>query len=229
MVIGSYEKCIMKTLKSKIITGLFGTADYHTHIRLRPIIKYAKKSKLSGKFLEIGCGTGVVAFELNRRGCIKSYTGIDMNNKQINTAQKIKIALNTDNIVFVRENAFDFLDKMNEKDWDYVILYDFLEHIPEPERFLEDLNKRIGNVKKYIVSVPTPKYPKVFGRQWHESIGHLVDGYNKIDIDRFFRKINLKCEYFEYNTGLLGNVGAYIFYHTGGDSSKNTIFFNNAI
>lgn len=213
MIIGSYEWCIKKRLVSKLLTKFCGTIDYHTHIRLKPIIKYAKEEKLFGSFIEIGCGRGDVAFELNRRGHVESYIGIDMDNKAIKIARKIKYALGIDNITFISENAFDFLNKSFEKSYDYVILYDFLEHIPKPEQFLEDLEKSIGGVKKYIVSVPTPRYPKVFGRKFHESIGHLVDGYNKSNLDYFFDKIDYRCEYFKYNTGFFGNIGAYIFYH----------------
>lgn len=109
--------------------------------------------------------------------------------------------------------------------YDYVVLYDFIEHISNPEKFLEDLDCRLGSTKKavYFVSVPTPIYPKVFGRRFHESIGHLVDGYTKSEVDGLFEKIGYKSAYSEYNTGLLGNTGAWIFYHLKGKVHKRVL------
>lgn len=73
--------------------------------------------------------------------------------------------------------------------------------------------------------MPTPNYPKVFGRKFHESIGHLVDGYHKSELDGLFKKINYKSDYFEYNTGLFGNIGAYIFYHAKKKVHSRILYF----
>jgi len=204
-----------KNVIKKWIRKLFGTVDYHSHVRLRPIIKYAKKKKVYGSFLEIGCGNGIIAFELNRRGHLESYVGLDMNKDAIDEAVKVKKCLKESKITFLAEDAFKFLDSVDKnKKYDYVILYDFIEHIYSPEEFLKDLLNHLGNDKAiFLVSVPTPNYPKVFGRKFHESIGHLVDGYHKNELDALFEKINYKAEYYQYNTGLFGNIGAYIFYH----------------
>ena len=72
--------------------------------------------------------------------------------------------------------------------------------------------------------MPTPNYPKVFGEKFHKLIGHLIDGYKKSELDDLFAKVNYENIYFEYNTGLIGNIGAYIYYH-GIDKVKILLYF----
>lgn len=229
MVIGSYETCIKKGILRKAFTKICGTLDFHSHIRLRPLIKYLKRKKICGNFLEIGCGSGLVAFELSRRGYVSSYIGIDTSEKCIDRAVLIRDSLNIDNIIFLRKNAFEFLNSAEAKDKkpDYVILYDFIEHIPTPEKFVKELLNCIGNDwgGTFIVSVPTPNYPKVFGEKFHKEIGHLVDGYKKNELDELFASVGYKNIYFEYSTGLLGNIGAYIYYHVEGKIKRILLYF----
>ena len=217
MVIGNYGVGKNDNFCSKIFTKIFGVVDYHTHIRLNPIIDYANRNGIYGNFLEIGCGEGIIAFELNRRGHVKRYLGLDMNDNAISKAKKTKKILGHRNVTFLCEDALKFLNSSDVKmNIDYVVLYDFIEHIHNPGKFLKNLYKCIGEDgegKTFLVSVPTPNYPKVFGRKFHESIGHVVDGYKKRDLDKLFEKIGYKPYYFEYNTGLFGNIGAFIFYH----------------
>lgn len=72
--------------------------------------------------------------------------------------------------------------------------------------------------------MPTPNYPKVFGEKFHKSIGHLIDGYRKSELDILFEMIKFKNIYFEYNTGLIGNIGAYFYYHSI-DKVKILLYF----
>ena len=97
--------------------------------------------------MEIGCGSGLVAFELSRREYVCSYTGIDMNAECIDRALLIRDTLNLNNISFIQKNAFEFLNSIDSKDkkFDYVILYDFIEHIPDPEKFVKDLLRCLGD------------------------------------------------------------------------------------
>ncbi len=216
MVFGSYEYCNKQGIR-KLFTKIFGTTDYHSHIRLKPIVKYFRQINNERNCLEIGCGVGQVAFELNRRNLLDSYIGVDMNNEYINRAITIKNKMHYKNIQFVQQDAFSFLDSMStkNKNFNYIILYDFIEHILEPDIFLNNLLKSLGDNFKgaFIVSVPTHNYPKIFGQKFHKQIGHLVDGYNKRELDELFYKLNFKNVYYEYNTGLIGNIGAYFYYH----------------
>lgn len=198
--------------------GVLGTSDFHAHIRLKPILKLCKRNYFKNKnIIEIGCGGGIIAFEfLKEMGDQFHYTGIDLDKKNIACANKIRESVNGRNLNFICADAFDYLETMQKKKIDIVILYDFLEHIKTPEIFLKELDKRIHNPDViYLISVPTHKYRKVFGEDFHKRVGHVVDGYNKKEMERIFSNIGKKTFYVSYNTGLIGNIGAYLFYNLG--------------
>ena len=198
--------------------GVLGTSDFHAHIRLKPILKLCKKNYFKNKnILEIGCGSGIIAFEFMKIMHDRfHYIGIDLDRKNIACANKIKEAVNGNHLSFVCADAFAYLDMMQKKVIDIVILYDFLEHIKKPDLFLEELNKKINNPNAtYIISVPTHKYHKVFGEEFHKQVGHVVEGYNLKEMENVFHKIGKKASYVSYNTGCIGNIGAYIFYNAG--------------
>lgn len=113
MAIGSYEACIKRGALKKFMAKVFGTQDYHSHIRIMPVINVCRKKNIHGSFLEIGCGSGMVAFELWRRGHIKNYLGIDLNKDSIDWARKIQKSLGADRMSFANEDAFVFLDSTN--------------------------------------------------------------------------------------------------------------------
>lgn len=217
MAIGSYLKYLHENSRIKYMYRLvMGANDFHTHIRLRPVVKLCKKNYfLQKKIIEIGCGEGAVAFEIlsHTKGDF-SYTGIDMNQSSIDAAIVMEKKIDKKKkLNFVCVNAFEYIDKMPKKDIDIIIFYDFLEHIPDPESFINELMARIKNKNViFLVSVPTPRYPEVFGREFHNKIGHIVDGYTLQDLDSIFSCINAKRIAHNFNTGVSGNIGARLYY-----------------
>ena len=222
MVTGSYAACVAQGRMERLFIRMLGCPDYHTHIRLKPIIRYMKKAG-KGSFMELGCGEGCIGFELGRRGFVKEYVGIDLNEKSIKKANEIKSCLRLDYLTFIAEDVFDYLAKAKGV-FDWLILYDFIEHIPEPEDFLRKLLSSVEIKKGIIVSVPTPKYPKVFGEIFSKKIGHLVDGYTREELDGMFTKLSYKSTCFAYNTGRVSRVGAAIYYHFMNRYGENKIW-----
>lgn len=219
MAVGSYLKCVYKKGSLKYyIRGLLGTSDFHSHIRLKPILKLCKKKYFINKnIMEIGCGSGIIGFEFCKRmGAHFHYIGIDLSEKNIKEANRIKKVLHTKNLEFVCEDAFAYLERIKEEKIDIVILYDFLEHITMPESFIKELTKKLNNPSLiYIISIPTHKYPKVFGQEFHKKVGHVVEGYSLEELEKLFYKIGKQSTKISYNTGLWGNIGARIFYCVG--------------
>lgn len=216
MSIGNYFVNFKKNSVVISIKKLVGTWDFHTHVRIKPLVKYLRKNAVNGSVLEIGCGSGIVGFEFHKHSKFKQYIGIDRDKRVIQKANEIVKNMKIQNMNFVAEDAFEFLQR-NKKikiDIDVVVLYDFLEHISEPEMFLAELKSKLDKKNiVFIVSVPTPYYPKVFGRQFHEEVGHIIEGYRLSDLEYLFSSIEYKCTKYQYNTGLFGNVGAYLFYN----------------
>ena len=219
MSVGSYLKYAYKKGSFKYyIRGLLGTADFHSHIRLKPILKLCKQGYFRNQsVMEIGCGSGMIGFEFwKRMGVHFHYIGIDLSEENIEGANKIKKVLHTKNLEFVCEDAFAYLERIKEEKIDMVILYDFLEHITMPESFIKELTKKLNNPNLiYIISVPTHKYPKVFGQEFHKKVGHVVEGYSLEELKKLFCKIGKQPTRVSYNTGLWGNIGARILYCIG--------------
>lgn len=227
MPIGDFYSINSNKKITKYIYKLFGTLDLHSHIRLKPVINFVSKyindrADLSIKILEVGCGSGVNAFEVYKKTNTNfNYIGVDIDSQSINTAnqilksfQKIKAE-----ICFYRKSAEKFLEEYNGYKFDIILLADIIEHIKNPQQLLSISEKFLENNGLFVISLPTPLYPKIFGKKFAAEIGHLVDGYSLSRLDELFKNINCKRIIYKYNTGLFSNIGCWLYY--------NKLNFNN--
>ena len=177
MKIGDYYSLTANTKIGAAIMKHTGVMEYHTHIRIKPFLNYIKKQEGKIKILEIGCGTGTNLFEAARmvKECDKfSAVGVDMNRDAIRTAQNLKKKLHNSSIEFINKDALEYLESEEIKEFNYI---------------LEKLEGLLKDRHTYIISVPTPNYPKVFGYTFHKEVGHVCDGYTKEMLDGLFEKI----------------------------------------
>jgi hypothetical protein len=104
---------------------------------------------------------------------------------------------------------------------------DILEHVAEPQKMLEVADCFLKENGFFAVSVPTPNYPKIFSRKFHNRIGHLVDGYSIQQLDRLFiGSLGFNRILHSYNTGLLSNIGCWLYYNIFGACNKYLNFLN---
>lgn len=213
MPIGDSFKYLQKYPQRKL-TSLIGTPDIHSHIRIKPLIRYFRENFRERKvrILEVGCGNGVNAFELLKYNEGIEYYGFDLNGESIRTARDLSNLMGLGNLKFfledVRENSFENLDGSI----DIVLLMDILEHLREPEKLLRGIRHLLDTETRIIVSVPTPRYRKVFGDKFHESIGHVRDGFTLRELEDLMKTINYRLEYHSYNTGYISSAGCFIYY-----------------
>jgi len=222
VAIGNYYYILSKNILSRIIIRFLGTIDLHTHIRLKPVIDYLNKFLLtkSGtriKILELGCGTGVSAFEINkisRRVNINfEYTGVDFSSELITIAKRVLKTIQPvrNKINFICDDVINFLVKNNER-VDVILLLDIIEHINNPERLLFYSNNLLNKHGMFLISVPTPLYPEYFGYKFHQEMGHLVKGYALDDLVKMFNDINCEIVFYKYNTGIMAKYGCSLYY-----------------
>jgi len=230
MPIGDYYSIISKRRIAKSIYKLLGTLDLHTHIRLKPIIAFLQKyfeNSLNSqiRILEIGCGVGVNAFELckmaEKLDIDLHYIGVDLSYKAISAANKVLLSFPStkSEICFFHDDANRFLEKYKGSSFDLILLIDIIEHIKNPRKLLYLSKKFLNDNGLFIVSVPTPLYPKIFGRRFHNRIGHVVDGYSVSQLDSLFTDIGYQRIMYKYNTDFFSNKGCWLYY--------NKLNFNN--
>ncbi len=215
MAIGDSYKYLSKNRLSYIITAIFGTLDLHTHIRLKPVLNFLRdymKNKFYYNILEVGCGSGINAFELSKIKDNFDYVGFDINSESIKIAKNLSKKLGLEGkLKFYCADVTSY-DFKNLGFFDIVLMIDFIEHIENPENILKKLKDRIKGGSIFIVSVPTPNYPKWFGKVFHNSIGHLRDGYTFLELKQLFQGIGYKLVTYRYSTGLIPSIGCAIYY-----------------
>ncbi len=85
--------------------------------------------------LEVGCGTGAIIAELQRRGVAKSYHAIDYSAEAIAFVKKT-----LPNVHSLVGDIVDCATLFGEHKFDLIICSHVLEHLENPERFLRSLS-----------------------------------------------------------------------------------------
>ena len=242
MPIGDFYAKLSKNRINKFIINILGVQDLHSHIRLKPLLKFVEKYFISSNqstfnVLEIGCGIGINGFEISKIGSKLekqiNYVGVDLSEEAVNTAKKIAEVFNADsklNFSFYFSDAKAFLDNPSSYKFDIVLFIDVLEHLQNPEEIIKLTKEKMNNNGIYLVSVPTPIYPKIFGRKFHKKIGHLLDGYDICQLDNLFRKFKYRNTTYNYNTGIFSNIGCWLYYNILSEvKNKNAFAVKNII
>ena len=113
-------------------------------IRLEYILS---KCNLNGKnILYIGCGGGLLAEELCKNGA--NVTGIDSSKKSISIAAQHAKEKNL-TIEYKNESIFDLEET---KCFDYVICFEMIEHINNPDMLINKINKITKNQSMIFLS-----------------------------------------------------------------------------
>ncbi len=203
MPLGDYFGCLFKSPASRLLYTVFGTEDLHSHYRLRPMIEFFSRelNPRNGsppRILEVGSGSGQNLFELAKLGPIDAV-GYDLSPVAVEHANSVSKSRFGGRIHF---NEADAAAISESNVFDYILFMDILEHVRDPQLVIERLEHCLKPGGAMIVSVPTPRYPRVFGREMHERIGHLVEGYRVQELARLFPG-NFTMEQFRYSTGLV--------------------------
>lgn len=240
MPIGDSYQVTGKNIASRAFQKIFGTPDLHTHLRLRPVCAFFKKFAcgFGGEKVEViepGCGGGANAFELMKISakCRKGlhYIGVDTNGRDIEKARALCLRLNgMGTLEFYQSDAAEGLERTGNLKADIILFIDILEHVGDAKSLVGEALKHLKEDGLFVVSVPTDLYPKIFGRNFHEKIGHLRDGYSLEELDELFTG-DFKCRRLEYsyNTGLIGNIGCWLYYNILGSTNNYFNFLKGLI
>lgn len=148
-----------------------GVGDFHTHLRWDAIADWIDPE--AKRTLEVGANTGVMTVEVARRvrGQVVSS---EFDEQLLAAARKVVAASGLTNVEIGQD---DLRTLSAGGGFDQALLIDVLEHIDDHELALRQLAGALNPGGRLLISVPTPNYPVVFGRAFHEEIGHVRDGY----------------------------------------------------
>jgi SAM-dependent methyltransferase len=213
MAIGSSASVISANAISAALVQVLGTSDLHSHFRAKPLLAWARRQR-RGAFktiVEIGCGGGANIFALaGIMGKDINFVGFDLSPSSVKMATTVAEKCNVQNAMFYCQDCsrFGFGGKP-----DVILLMDFLEHIADPVAFLRDLRGIVDSGTVLLISVPTPRYPKIFGKEFHNKVGHLIDGYDILSLSAVLNKAGFAISTYQYNTGMIASILCYAYYN----------------
>lgn len=198
--------------KWDLITRLIGPIDLHYHFRSKPLLRFftRKNRNARPKILEFGCGAGHNLLELKSRLPSMAAVGVDIDAHALDLARRAAALKNYGDIRFVCAGTADVLIDETAS-FDYALLIDVLEHLYDPHALLAQVGKLLKPDGAVLVSVPTHRYPRVFGLEFHRSVGHVRDGFSLNELDALLGPAYERTE-FNYNTGLFASMACACFY-----------------
>lgn len=124
----------------------------------------------NSKVLDIGCGNGILAFDIAKK--VGNVIAIDIKKNSVKFAKKY---FNRHNIKYILGDASTY--QFNEK-FDYIILSNVLEHIKERKKFLNTI-KYLANF--FLIRVPMINrswltlYKKELGMEYRLNNSHYIE------------------------------------------------------
>ena len=132
----------------------------------------------------------------------KSIDCVEMDSKIIQLGRRLTDRAGIKELRFI-EDSLPRLSKLKRNCYDQILLIDVLEHIKEDLESLITINSLLKMEGNLIISVPTPNYPKYFGRKFADEIGHVRDGYLIGDLEKLLNWSGFKIVAWCYHTNFL--------------------------
>lgn len=149
--------------------------------------------------LDLGCGNGEIAYLI--AGKAKKVVGIDHNQVKLNGAQK---NYSRENLSFLCMDVIEYL-KNTDETFDVLILSHILEHIDEPEDFLEKFK---GFFRYIYIEVPDfdatilNHYRQDFDLELIHTDNDHVREFDRYELQELFGQCRLKVLRSEYILGI---------------------------
>jgi len=195
-LLNSEKKSVKNALKRFYFT-IIGTPDLHSHLRYRGV--KALLPPEATQILDLGCGNGLTSFEMAEIFPQAFLIGLDISDIEVERAQAIRNSFGLKNCQFMKHDLRDNLPFSNES-FDLVLLIDIIEHVGDDRKVLREVSRVLKPEGFVIISVPTPNYPKFFGRKFHYEIGHVRDGYWLYNLCQLLKMNDFALESYMFHT-----------------------------
>jgi len=220
MPLGDIMSYIEKRALLKLYYKLFGVPALHSHIRWNAIRRYIDKKD---KNADIGAGWGAMSFEFVKITG-KSIDCVEPDPKLIQLGRKLASNAGIKKVRFI-EDSLPKLSKLKRNHYDQILLIDVLEHVKEDLESLITINSLLKMGDTLIISVPTPNYPKYFGYDFANKIGHVRDGYTIEDLEKLLHRSGFEIIEYHYHTNFLSSYFCELWYKYGLPSLVRIVLF----
>jgi SAM-dependent methyltransferase len=196
----------------------FGIFDPHTHRRIEPVLEELRTDPPKGTVLDVGCEEGLMTFEAAFVHPNIKYVGLDDDGYRLAAAREKK------SWIFAGADiTFQGLESPLPPAVDTVLLIDSITKLEDPAALINTIETKMVSGGRLIVSVPTERYLDIFGRRYHEMIGHLYQGLKVEELDEMigpdFERTKLA-----YHTGPFYWLDCWLTYRSQGLLGKGNPF-----
>lgn len=134
--------------------------------------------------------------------------GIDLHTEALAEAERTRIGLGLTNVTFEEANVSD----VEIGTFDAALLLDIIEHLEDEAPLLHALGQAIRPEGTLLISTPTPNFPRMFGREFHEAVGHVRDGYSVEDVRALLAPFGFEVIQSSYYTRLPSALCCALYY-----------------
>ena len=186
-----------------LFATFIGAIEPHSHIRWSAIKRGLDSLQLPlhpAHVLEVGCGGGEMTLELAAMLKPDLFMACDLANPSLSRAVASCAIADATHLPFASNSQ------------DLVTILDVIEHIELDNDVLREVIRVLQPGGHVLISVPTPEYPRWFGRSFHESLGHVRDGYTPDQLVAMVERVGLEPLLVRSYTGVLFLAFAAFYY-----------------
>lgn len=184
----------------------WGIPELYSHIRWRAIRRFVDFDRKM--MLEVGCGIGLMTFEIAQRARLSIIVGLDCCRQSVVQAQRLSALFHNCRFYVADVTSIPARDGI----FDEVLCFDVLEHVPDDHRAMREISRVLKRDGILVISCPTPRFPKVFGHEFASAIGHVRDGYTLNQIESMCQQVGLQVMEHKHYTLSIGSRVCSLFY-----------------
>ena len=144
--------------------------------------------------LDIGCGEGLLAKLLIKKGVTQKVIGIDTSKKAIELGEELYDNSCKTNKMELKCQSFVSMNKRRK--FDYIVCSEVIEHVDSPELFL----RKIKNMVKEWAIITTPNSDHVTSGKYDKQL------FNKITLESLLQKIGATYMFLELGETLMVKI-----------------------
>jgi 2-polyprenyl-3-methyl-5-hydroxy-6-metoxy-1,4-benzoquinol methylase len=150
----------------------------------------------------------MITLEVARMFPRAQIQGIDLSPTAIQTAERTRLAFAVENAQF----SVGDVSAIQFGSVDAALVLDVIEHLEDPSILVGSLGRAVRTGGRLVISTPTRPFPRVFGREFHQAVGHVRDGYRVEEIARLLAPAGFHVDASVHYTKLPAAIGCALFY-----------------